>query len=64
MESKSIPVSMVEECCDYQVEHRPDGGATIRIEVDPRFVTLWMVKLSELRTTLAEIEEHEPKRRS
>ena len=61
MESDTEPIEMVGECCEsYSVEHRPDGGASIRIEIDPRFATLWMVRLSDLTTTMQEIKEYEP----
>ncbi len=52
---------MVDECVEsYRVEQRPDGGASIRIEIDPRFAALWMVRLSDLTTTMREIKQYEP----
>lgn len=51
-------VSMVQECVDsYDVKSHDDGKITITIEVPKRFADLWLVKLSELRTTDAEIGE-------
>ena len=56
--------SMVQECTDrYEVVERRGGGATILIEVSPRFRDLWLTKLSELRATEEEIHEFEPKLR-
>ena len=61
MESDTQPIGMVDECHDsYRVEQRPDGGVDIRIEVPPRFATLWLVRLSELTTTMREIEKYQP----
>lgn len=61
MESETQPIGMIDECVEsYRLEHRPDGGASIRIEVDPRFATLWMIRLSDLTTTMWEIEQYEP----
>jgi hypothetical protein len=52
---------MVQECAEaYEVRSRPDGSATIQIEVSRRFRDLWMTKLSDLRATDAEIAEFEP----
>ena len=52
---------MIGELADkYHVEELPDGGAEIVIHVSPRFKDLWMVKLSELRATQAEIDEWAP----
>lgn len=51
---------MVEECTDrYEARRRVDGGLEISISVPPRFAALWLVKLSNLRATDAEIEEYE-----
>ena len=51
--------SMVQECADsYMVEDQPDGGAVITIKVPKRFKLLWMVRLTDLRTTMSEIDEH------
>ncbi|WP_420454134.1 hypothetical protein [Rubrivirga sp.] len=61
MESETQPIGMVDECVEsYRVEQRPDGGASIRIEIDPRFAALWMVRLSDLTTTMREIKQYEP----
>jgi hypothetical protein len=52
---------MVGECAEeYHVEELADGGAEIRIRVSPRFKDLWMVKLSELQASQAEIDEWAP----
>ena len=48
--------SMVQECTDrYNVQDTPAGGLEIQITVPRRFRDLWLAKLSELRTTDAEI---------
>ena len=53
-------VKMTQECCSvFDIQHRPDGGVAIRIDADPRFATLWLLKLTDLRATDAEIAEHE-----
>jgi hypothetical protein len=53
--------SMVQECADrYEVRSRPDGSATIHIEVPRRFRDLWVTKLSDLRASDDEIAEFEP----
>lgn len=47
---------MVQECVDlYHAETKADGSLSIRIECSARFVNLWLTKLSELKTTEAEI---------
>lgn len=52
--------SMTQECTDsYRVEERPKGGVEITISAPKRFADLWLVKLSELRATDAEIAEYE-----
>ncbi len=53
-------VDMVQECVDsYDVKAHDDGKITITIDVPRRFADLWLVKLSELRATDAEIREYE-----
>lgn len=53
--------SMVQECTDsYVVDERDDGSIVITIQIPRRFGLLWRIKLSDLRTTDAEIKEHEP----
>ena len=60
MTDKEILTSMVQECVsDYEAHESEDGSAVITIRVPKRFVNLWLVKLSNLRTTLREIEEFE-----
>lgn len=54
--------SMVQECTDsYKAEEQKDGKLKISILIPKRFGDLWLVKLSELRTTMEEIEEYEQK---
>ena len=49
--------SMVQEACDsYEARVLPDGRTEVRIVIPPRFADLWLVKLSDLRGTLAEVE--------
>jgi hypothetical protein len=48
--------SMVHEAVDsYEARQLPDGRTEIRIVIPPRFADLWLVKLSELRGTNAEL---------
>jgi hypothetical protein len=55
-ESEGFP--MVGEACDsYETRLLPDGRTEIRIVIPKRFADLWLVKLSELRGTLAELRE-------
>jgi hypothetical protein len=50
--------SLVQEGCDsYDVRQLPDGRTEIRIVVPPRFINLWLMKLSELRATSAELRD-------
>ncbi len=57
----SEEISMVQECTSYYLAKRhPDGSVTVTIEVPKRFADLWIVKLSELRTSMNEILEYEP----
>jgi hypothetical protein len=59
---KQPPISMVQECTDsYRVEEQDDGGVVVTIRIPKRFSELWMMKLSELRTTQSEINEFDPK---
>jgi hypothetical protein len=49
-------IRMVQECVDlYHAETNSNGSLSIRIECSARFADLWLTKLSELRTTEAEI---------
>jgi hypothetical protein len=53
---EEIPFSMVQEAVDsYSVESLPDGRTAIQIVIPARFVNLWLVKLSELHGTRAEM---------
>ncbi len=53
-------ISMVQECSvEYKAIGQPDGGIKIVIDIPKRFKNLWLVKLSELRTTEEEIREYE-----
>ncbi|QVL55808.1 MAG: hypothetical protein KFB95_00975 [Simkaniaceae bacterium] len=48
---------MVEECTDsYHVTETKDSGIEITIKIPKRFESLWIVKLSDLETTMEEIE--------
>lgn len=50
------PFSMVQEAVDsYSVTPLPDGRTEVRIVIPARFSGLWLVKLSELRATVAEL---------
>ena len=52
------PFSMIQEACDmYEVRPLADGRTEVRIVIPPRFVALWLLKLSELRGTHAEAGE-------
>ena len=53
-ESELFP--MVGEACDsYEARPLADGRTEIRIVIPSRFADLWLVKLSELQGTLAEV---------
>ena len=52
--------SMVQECTNsYRVEEKGERGIEINIKVPKRFESLWISKLSDLRTTMEEIEYYE-----
>ena len=52
-------MSMVQECVSrFVVKENEDGSKTITLEVPKRFADLWLVRLSEMRTTLEEIESY------
>jgi hypothetical protein len=56
----SNPISMVQECVDeYLVNDKSDGSIDIVIKISKRFKNLWLIKLSELRTSEQEIKEYE-----
>lgn len=53
--------SMVQECTDsYEARRQEDGTLKVQMLIPARFADLWLVKLSELTATDAEIEEYEP----
>jgi hypothetical protein len=55
-----LDYSMVQECANrYEARRQADGSLEIHISVPRRFADLWLTKLSELRTTDAEITEYE-----
>ena len=50
------PFSMVDEACDsYEARPLDDGRTEVRIVIPARFADLWLVKVSEMRGTLAEM---------
>jgi len=52
--------SMVEECTSsYRVTEKEENGVEINIKIPRRFSSLWISKLSDLRTTMKEIEYYE-----
>jgi hypothetical protein len=54
--------SMVQEAIDsYAARELPDGRLEIQIIVPRRFADLWLVKLSELRVTEADLDESQTK---
>ncbi len=58
-ESIEEQFSLVQECTDeYYIEDQ-DGKIKINILLPKRFKNLWIHKLSELKTTMKEIEEYE-----
>lgn len=51
--------SLVQECTNkYFVEIINEREAEIHIRIPKKFKTLWLIKLSDLRTTKKEIEEY------
>ena len=53
-------IEMVGECTDkYETTEHEDGSLDIHIKVPKRFKDLWLVKLTELTTTMEEIKEYE-----
>ena len=58
--SQEETYSMVQECTDsYRVVEKGESGIEINIKIPKRFESLWMSKLSDLRTTMKEIEYFE-----
>jgi len=52
-------ISMVQECVtQYVVKENGEGDITITIDVPKRFADLWLATLSELRTTMTEIDSY------
>lgn len=50
----------VSEIADsFEFSEEPDGGATVRLHIPPRFTALALVKLNELMVTDEEISEYE-----
>ena len=50
------PFSMLQEACDsFEASLLPDDRTKQRRILPPQFADLWLVKLSELRGTLAEV---------
>ena len=55
--SHSKPFLLVQEACDsYETRLLPDGRTEVRIVIPHRFADLWVVKLSGLLGTLAEVQ--------
>ena len=53
-------ISMVQECVsEYRVVDDTNGGVSIIIDVPKRFVSLWLLKLHDLRTDALEISRYE-----
>ena len=51
--------SLVQECTNkYSVENLNETEVEIRIRIPKKFRSLWLSKLSDLRTTEKEIEEY------
>jgi len=52
--------SMVQECTNkYSVEDLGEKEVEIRIQIPKKFRSLWLHKLSELKTSKAEIDDYE-----
>lgn len=52
---------MVGECTDsYEAVRQADGSVLIQMSIPRRFADLWLVKLTGLTTTDAEIAAYEP----
>ena len=57
---KEETYSMVQELTNSYVVGKPDNGIfKIEIEAPKKYRTIWMSKLSDLRTTMKEIEYYE-----
>ncbi len=51
--------SLVQECTNkYFVENLNEEEVEIHIRIPKKFRSLWLIKLSDLRTTEKEIEEY------
>jgi len=58
---KEESISMVQECVnEYRVKTISKDEVEITIKIPKKFEDLWLVKLSDLHTTLNEIQEWEP----
>jgi len=54
---KQDTFGLVQEAVDsYEVEWLPDGRCHISILIPKKFATTWLVKLSDLRSSLDEVE--------
>jgi hypothetical protein len=53
-------INMLQECtAEYIINKQADGGVEIRMIVPSRFKMLWLVRLTDLKTSLQEIKEYE-----
>jgi len=58
--NKSEKISMLEECVNkYEVRDLNEKESEIIIRIPMKFHYLWLMKLTELTTTMREIEEWE-----
>ena len=54
-------ISMVQECTDsYEVTNHDDGSIEIHIKIPKEFKILWKIRLSDMTTTVDELEEYKP----
>lgn len=54
------PIEMVGECTDkYEAKECEDGSLDIHIKVPKRFRNLWLIRLTDMTTTMEEIKEYE-----
>jgi hypothetical protein len=52
-------INMIETCTDnYEINTLPDEGIKISIKVPKKFRDLWLIKLTELTTSIEEIQEY------
>jgi hypothetical protein len=50
--------SLVQECTKYYVTDVDENTVEIFIQIPKKFKTLWLIKLSELRSSQTEINEY------